>query len=190
MVVPLSELAIPILVSAVFVFLASFVLHMLIAAWHHSDLDRLPDDARVQDALRPFNLRPGTYMLPSGEGPSSMKDPVFIEKMTTGPVAFITVRPSGPPTMGKQLALWFVYTVIVSLFAGYVASRALGHGANYLDVFRFVGTTAFAAYGVGAMPESIWWGRKWSATLKSMIDGLIYALLTAGTFGWLWPAAM
>lgn len=188
--VPLSELAIPILVSAVFVFLASFVLHMLIVAWHHSDIDRLPDDARVQDALRPFNLRPGNYMLPSGEGPSSMKDPVFIEKMTKGPVAFITVRPSGPPTMGKQLALWFVFTVIVSLFGGYVASRALGYGANYLDVFRFVGTTAFAAYGVGAMPESIWWGRKWSATVKTMIDGLIYALLTAGTFGWLWPAAM
>lgn len=188
--VPLSELAIPIVLSAVFVFLASFVLHMLIAAWHHGDLDRLPDEARVMDALRPFNLAPGNYMMPMGDGPSSMKDPVFVEKMTKGPVAFLTVRRSGPPTMGKELALWFVYSLIVSLFAGYLASRALGYDAHYLDVFRFAGTTAFAGYSLALLHESIWWSRKWSATIKSMIDGLIYALLTAGTFGWLWPAAM
>ncbi len=188
--VPLSALAIPIVLSAVFVFLASFVLHMLIAAWHHGDLDRLPDEARVMDALRPFNLPPGNYMMPMGSGPSSMKDPAFIEKMTKGPVAFLTVAPAGPPTMGKQLVLWFLYSIVVSIFAGYIASRALGYGADYLDVFRFAGTTAFAGYGLALMHESIWWRRKWSATIKSMIDGLIYAMLTAGTFGWLWPAAM
>lgn len=188
--VPLSELAIPIVLASVFVFLASFVLHMLIAAWHHGDVDRLPDEPRVMDALRPFNLAPGNYMMPAGDGPSSMKDPVFIEKMTKGPVAILTVRRSGPPSMGKELTLWFVYSLIVSVFAGYVASRALGYGAHYLDVFRFAGTTAFAGYSLALMHESIWWGRKWSATIRSMIDGLIYALLTAGTFGWLWPATM
>jgi hypothetical protein len=34
---------------------------------------------------------------------------------------------------------------------------------------------------------SIWYSRAWINTIKSTIDGLIYALLTAGTFGWLWP---
>jgi hypothetical protein len=29
--------------------------------------------------------------------------------------------------------------------------------------------------------------RSWIRTLKSMFDGLIYALLTASVFGWLWP---
>jgi len=24
-------------------------------------------------------------------------------------------------------------------------------------------------------------------TIKEVVDGLIYGLLTAGTFGWLWP---
>jgi hypothetical protein len=89
--------------------------------------------------------------------------------------------------MGTELFLWFLYCVGVSIFAAYIASRALGYGAQYLDVFRFAGATAFAAYGVGLMQESIWWRRKWSATIKSMIDGLVYALLTAGTLGWLWP---
>jgi hypothetical protein len=27
----------------------------------------------------------------------------------------------------------------------------------------------------------------WSIVLKESFDGLIYSLLTAGTFGWLWP---
>lgn len=38
------------------------------------------------------------------------------------------------------------------------------------------------------LQNSIWYKRKWSSTLKSMADGLVYALVTAGTFGWLWPA--
>ncbi|MEX2270651.1 MAG: hypothetical protein WD690_04240 [Vicinamibacterales bacterium] len=185
--VPLSSLAIPIVLSAVFVFLASFVLHMAIEQWHKGDLDRLPDEDRVMDALRPFNLRPGNYAMPLPHGLAEMKSPGFVEKMKKGPVAFITVAEPGPPTMGKQLVLWFLYSIVVSIFAAYIASRALGYGADYLDVFRFAGTTAFAGYSLALMHESIWWRRKWSATIKSMIDGLIYALLTAGTLGWLWP---
>jgi hypothetical protein len=188
--VPLSSLAVPILLAAVFVFLASAILHMMLTAWHQGDLAKVPDEDRVMDALRPFNLRPGNYAMPLAYGMSAMKDPAFIEKMTKGPVVFFTVRRSGPPSMGKELALWFLFNILVSVFAGYVASRALPAGAGYLEVFRFAGTTAFAAYGVGLMQESIWWGRNWAATIKSMIDGLVYALLTAGTFGWLWPAAM
>lgn len=188
--VPLSSLAVPILLAAVFVFLASAILHMLLTAWHKGDLSKVPDEARVMDALRPFNLPPGNYMMPTAYGMAAMKDPAFIEKMTKGPVAFMTIRRSGPPSMGKELTLWFVFNVIVSIFAAYVASRALGYGAHYLDVFRFAGTTAFAAYGLGLMQESIWWGRNWTATIKSMIDGLVYAGLTGGTLGWLWPAAV
>jgi hypothetical protein len=185
--VPLTSLALPIVVSAVFVFIASALLHMVISAWHKGDLDRVPDEDRVMDALRPFNLRPGNYGVPLAYGMADMKDPAFVAKMTKGPVAFINVRESGPPKMGKELTLWFLYCVLVSLVAAYVAGRALTAAATYLDVFRFAGTAAFACYSLGLMQESIWWGRKWSATIKSMIDGLVYALLTAGTFGWLWP---
>jgi hypothetical protein len=34
---------------------------------------------------------------------------------------------------------------------------------------------------------SIWYQRPWVVTLKSTIDGLLFACLTAGAFGWLWP---
>ena len=185
--VPLTSLWAPILLSAVIVFVASAVVHMLLP-YHLKDWRKLPREAEAMDALRPLGIPPGDYMMPCGEGPESMKDPAFIEKMKTGPVALLTVMKPGPPTMLANLIQWFGLTVVVSLFAGYVASRALGPGASYLEVFRFAGTVAFAGYSLGQWQDSIWYRRAWSTTIKNTIDGLVYALLSAGTFGWLWPA--
>jgi hypothetical protein len=184
--VPLGSLWMPILVSAVIVFLASFVIHMVLPI-HRSDWKRVPDEDAALDALRRLGIPPGDYAIPCAGSPAALKDPAFIEKMTRGPIAFMTVIPGGPPTMATSLILWFLYSVVVSIFGGYIAGRALGPGADYLDVFRFVGTTAFACYSMALLQHSIWYKRSWSTTVKSMIDGLVYGLLTAGTFGWLWP---
>ena len=100
----------------------------------------------------------------------------------------MTVLPTGPVNMGKSLGQWFVYCVVIALFAAYVASRTLAPGAPYLSVFRIVGTVAFIAFAGGLWQDSIWWSRKWSTTLKSTIDALVYGTLVAGTFGWLWPS--
>ena len=116
-----------------------------------------------------------------------MRSPEFLAKREKGPIMMMTVLRPGPPTMGKQLALWFLYSLLVSLFGGYVAGISLGPDASYLAVFRIVGTVTFAAYALGLWQNSIWFGKAWSITLKSTFDGLIYALVTGGSFGWLWP---
>lgn len=183
---PLTSLWAPVVLSAVIVFVASAILHMVLP-FHRKDWRALPGEADAMNALRALNIPPGDYMMPHGEGPSSMRDAAFIEKMKAGPVAIMTVMRSGPPRMGKELVQWFLFCVLVSVFAGYVASRALAPGADYLEVFRFAGATAFLAYGLRGWPESIWYKRSWGTTLRDTIDGLIYAMLTAGTFGWLWP---
>ena len=90
--------------------------------------------------------------------------------------------------MGGQLGQWFLYSVVVGVFAAYIAGHALGPGAHYLAVFRFVGATAFMCYTVAGWQASIWYKRAWSTTLKNTLDGLVYACFTAGIFGWLWPA--
>jgi hypothetical protein len=184
--VPLTSLLIPILVSAVIVFIASSIIHMLLG-YHRNDFRGFAQEDALQAALRPFALTPGDYALPYVGSMEGMKSPEFIERRVKGPVVVMTVLPSGEVSMGKSLALWFVYSVVVSLFAGYVASRALRPDADYLSVFRFVGTTAFAGYSLALLQNTIWYGRNWGMTLKTMFDGLLYALLTAGTFGWLWP---
>jgi hypothetical protein len=182
----LTALWLPILLSGVLVFIASSIIHMFLK-WHDSDYAAVPDEARLRGALATVEIPPGDYMIPRAASAAEMRSPEFDEKMRTGPVMIFTAIPPGPVTMGKTLALWFLFTLVVSLFAGYLAGRALGPGAEYLEVFRFAGTTAFIGYAVGLWPLSIWYHRKWSTTIKSTIDGLIYGLLTAGVFGWLWP---
>jgi hypothetical protein len=184
--VSLTSLWLPILVSAVFVFVASSIIHMALG-YHKHDYRPVPDEHGVADALRKFNIPPGDYVLPRASSMADMKSPAFIEKMTKGPVVLMTVLPSGPPAMGSQLTQWFLYSVLVGVVSAYVAGRAVVPGATYLEVFRFAGCTAFLSYSFAYIPASIWYRKSWGTTLRSMFDGLIYGLLTGGTFGWLWP---
>lgn len=182
--VPILSLWLPIIVAAVLVFVASSLIHMVLK-YHANDYGPVPDEPRVAEALRP--LAPGQYVLPYADSMKAMGEPEFVEKLGRGPVALLTIRRPGPPEMGRSLVLWFVFALVVSVFAGYIAGRALPPGADYLAVFRFAGTSALLAYAVGTWSESIWFGRPWSTTLKNTLDGVIYAAVTAGAFGWLWP---
>jgi hypothetical protein len=184
--VALSSLWLPILVSAVLVFLASSVIHMALG-YHNSDYSKLPREDDILAALGPMKIPPGDYFLPHAGGMAAFKDPAFQEKWKKGPVATLTVMPSGVNFMGKQLAQWFVYAAVIALFSGYVASRTIPAGGDYLVVFRVVGTITFMAYTLGLWQMTIWYQRSVTTTLKSTFDGLIYACLTAGAFGWLWP---
>lgn len=183
--VSLVELWLPILLSGVLVFVASAILHMLLP-YHRDDVKEMEVEDEVLGAIRRAGTPPAEYALPYATM-SDMKSPEYVERRSAGVVAIVTVLPGGPPAMGKELAKWFVYCLVVSVFAGYVAGRALGPGTEYLEVFRFAGTVAFAGYALALWQETIWWGRPWKTTLTNTFDGLVYALLTAGTFGWLWP---
>ena len=184
--VGLAALWLPILLSSALVFVLSSVIHTVLP-WHKSDYPKLPNEDRVMDALRPLAIPPGDYMMPRPSSRQEMRSPQFVEKFKKGPVVMFTVFPGGSMSMGKNLVMWFLYSVVVGCFAAYVAGRALPAGAAYLQVFRFAGVTAFVAYSVALWQMSIWYHRSWVTTIKATVDGLIYALLTAGTFGWLWP---
>jgi hypothetical protein len=184
--VTLPELWLPILLSAVAVFIASSIINMLLP-YHRSDYRKLPDEEQVMADLRRVDLAPGDYVFPHAEGPAEMGSEAYIQRRTAGPVGILTIMKSGPVSMGPQLGAWFLFTIVVSYVAAYLASRTLAPDAEYLAVFRIVGTVAFAGYVLALWQYSIWFGRSWVATLKFSFDGLIYALLTAGVFGWLWP---
>jgi len=183
--VPVIALWLPILLSAVIVFVASFVMHMLLP-YHRSDYRQLPDEDKVLATLRSTNLKRGLYIFPFGTH-KDMKSPALIEKYKHGPVGHMTILPSGPPVMPKFLIQWFGFCLIVGSVVACLAASTLPSGAPYKTVFHVVGLAAFLAYGVGNLSNGIWKGQTWSSTIKEVIDGLVYALLTAGTFGWLWP---
>lgn len=186
--VTILSLWLPILLSAVFVFIISSIIHMFLP-YHRKDFIKVPSEDEVMDALSKFDIPPGDYVIPHAGSPEVMRSPEFIEKTNKGPVAFMSVLKNGQQSMTGSLVQWFLYSVLVGIFAAYITGHALGTNAHYLGIFRFAGCTAFIGYSLALLQNSIWYKRNWSITLKSVFDGLIYALVTAGTFGWLWPAA-
>jgi hypothetical protein len=181
----LTALWLPIVLSAVIVFIASSILHMVFK-YHQSDCHRLDNEDQTLAALRTAGLKPGYYHFPYTTH-QDMKSPAVQEKFKQGPVGIMTILPSGPPAMGKYLGSWFGYCLVIGLFTAYLLFQTLSKGAPYLLVFRCAGIAAFMAYGLGPLANSIWKGQPWSMTLKEVFDGLIYGSLVAGTFGWLWP---
>jgi hypothetical protein len=184
--VSLTALWIPVLLSAILVFVVSSIIHMA-SPWHKNDYPRIPNEDAVRSALRPLNIPPGSYMVPRPASPKEMGSPEFAEKMKTGPVLMLQVMPNGMTPMAKNLINWFIYLIVIGVFAAYLTGRAVGPGTNYLTVFRFVGTTAFMGFALALWQMTIWYRRSWVITMKSTIDGLIYAGLMGGVFGWLWP---
>jgi nucleoside recognition membrane protein YjiH len=184
--VPIHALWLPILLSAVIVFVASSIIHMALPV-HKSDYRKLPDEEKVLDTMRASGVTPGReYRFPFCSQ-KEMKTPEAIDKFKRGPVGLLVIMPNGAMSMGKFLGQWFIYCVVVSIFAAYLTGRTRMPGADYLEVFRVAGCTAFIGYALAQAQNSIWRGVTWGITLKHMLDGLIFGLLTGGTFGWLWP---
>lgn len=184
--VSLTSLWLPILLSAVAVFIVSSLIHMVIR-YHQGDYAKLPAEDEIMAALGRHNLAEGAYMFPHVSSPAVMKDPAFVEKRKRGPAGLLTVMPPGMPGLGGYLAQWFVYSLVVSLFAAYLASRALPPGAENAEIFRFTATLAFMGYGLAGIPESIWFHRPWKTTTKNLLDALLYAAATGAVFCWMWP---
>lgn len=184
--VSLTQLWLPIVLSGVAVFVVSSIVHMLLP-FHKNDYAKLPDEDGIVETMRTARLGTGVYVFPYCADHKEMGSPAMVEKYEKGPIGFVTVMPNGTPKMGKHLTLWFLFSLLVSFMSAYLASRFLAPGTHYLTVFRHVGTTAFMAYGVGQISDSIWKAQPWSSTIKNVFDGLVYGLVTAGMFGWLWP---
>lgn len=186
--VSIVALWLPILVSAVLVFALSSIIHMALG-YHKNDFRPMPNEDAALEGLRRAGLTPGEYVAPYAGSMEAMKSEAHRQKVESGPVVFVTaIDKSRAFDMTTPLAQWFLYSVLVGILSAYLTGRMFGPGTEYLAVFRVAGTVAFASYSMALMQRSIWYGMRWSTTLKSMFDGLLYSLVTAGVFGWLWPS--
>ena len=172
----------PILASSVLVFVAGAVIWMVMP-WHKTDWNKLGDEEGVRATLK--GVAPGQYNVPNCPDQAAYKEAGMQEKFKEGPIAFITVLPSGLPKMGSNLVQMFIFNVVVAVVCAYFVSRTAAPDADYLAIFRISGTVAFVSYGMAYVQESVWFGRPWAATGKTFLDAIIYSLLTGGVFGWL-----
>ncbi len=184
MQVALTSLWLPILLSAITVFVASSLIWMVVQ-YHNSDWKKLPDEEAVRAMLS--GVQPGQYSLPHAADNKARQSEEWQTKYKEGPAAMMVVLPHGSIAMGKQLGQWIVYTLVISTLVAYVAGATLPAGSSYLRVFQIAGIVAVMGYAGSVAAGSIWFGHTWSRTVKDILDGAVYGLLTAGIFGWLWP---
>ena len=184
--IEIPTLWLPIIVGSGLCWVAGAVIWMIMP-WHKKDFGALKDEGAVADALR--HTPPGQYNIPHFDDPKEMTSEANAGKWIQGPVMFITVAPNGLPSMGKGMALSFMYYILVSILVAYVTGRTALPSPDYLEIFRIAGAVAFGAYGFAIIQDAIWFARPWSNVGKGLFDALIYACITAGAFGWLWPAS-
>ena len=176
------DLWLPILVSSVLIWIVSALIWTVLP-WHKDDFSKVEDEEGARAALK--GLSPGFYNVPHCVDQKALKDPATQQKFEDGPLAFITILPNGMPPMGRNMALSFLHGIFICVLCAYFVTRTVDPNASYLAVFRIAGTVTWVAYGVAYIQDSIWFGRPWSITMKSLMDALIYGLLTGGVFGWL-----
>ena len=188
MMVNIAQLWLPIVLGTVLAWVASALIHMLLK-YHNSDYQPLSNEDEVSTAMRNGSVEQGFYCMPYCSDMSEMQNEDLQHKFIKGPVAFIAVFPSGLPQMGKLMVQQILFFLIGCAMIAYVAGLSLSPGAEYMTVFRFVGTVGFMTFGWAVVPFSIWYGHPWSTTGKYLLDAFIYGAVVAGTFAWLWPAA-
>jgi hypothetical protein len=182
----IESIWLPILVSAVAVFVVSSLVHMVLP-WHKNDYPRLANEDAVMAALRPLRIPFGEYFVPRPANREALRSSEFLERVNRGPVFILNMMPNGMMPMGKSLAQWFAFLLVVSYFAGHIALRAITPPTEHHTIFHTVGLTAFMGYAFALWQMSIWYRRPWRTTIKATVDGLIYAAITAEIFVLLWP---
>jgi hypothetical protein len=113
-----------------------------------------------------------------------MGSPEFQQRQKQGPIGTLQLW-SGPPKMGRNLICQFVFFLATSFCLAYLATLGLSAGADFMKVFRFVGTAGILTYTAATVPSSIWFNWKLAGYL---IDGVAYGLITGIIFGFFWPA--
>jgi hypothetical protein len=180
----LVALWLPILLSAVFVFVVSSVMHMALP-WHRGDYKKLPDEDATLDGLRATGVLRGQYMFPCAGSMKEMGSPEMQAKLKRGPIGVLIVRGPEAASMGRALGQWFVFCICTA----YVTGLHLPGGAGFDTVFRTAGAVATLCHAFTSVNDSIWKGLSWATTFKFVVDGVLYGLATGATFAWCWPAA-
>jgi hypothetical protein len=182
MATSLASLWLPIVVSGIVLFFASWAAWMLLPH-HKPEWKGLPNEDGFLSALRSFNIPPGQYTFPHCGSPEQMKSDEFKRRMEAGPVGTITIWKSAP-SMGVNMLCTLLFFTIANLVIAYLAGIALDPGEEFLTVFRFVGTAGILTYGTANILNGIWFGRKMAADIA---DGVAYGLITGLVFALLWP---
>jgi hypothetical protein len=182
----LPELWLPIVLTAVAIFILSAIAWMALPH-HKKDFGRHPDEDAFMASGR--DTKPGRYMFPFCADPAEMKSDDFKARWKSGPHGVLTIW-NGPPNMGKNLLLTFIFYTTVAVFVAYLTTlSSLAPGDDFRTVFRFTGTAAVSAFAFGGIPQAIWFNKSLRAFFTDLADNIVYGLTTGVVFALCWPGA-
>jgi len=196
----LTHLWLPILVSGVGVWIASFIAWMAVGH-HKKDRDAIPGgrEQEFMDIITRMNIPPGNYGFPDFCQHDKLPRKERMEALKTlydkRPMGMLRVW--GEMNMGVNMALSFLFYLVTSAVIGYLGWAALPHGAAsvasaegsslFWKVFRVLGTAGILAYCFASFPGDLWFQKKRRAMMMDWIDGVVFGLITGALFAWLWP---
>jgi len=184
MLTSLLSLWLPILLSGIALFFASFAAWMILPH-HKKEWIGLPNEDAVMRELASDKMPPGQYCFPYAATPADMKSETYKAKMQAGPRGTLTLW-KAPPNMGVNMLCTVLFFLVASFVIAYLAAMVLPPGEDRMKVFRFVGTAGVLTYGTANILNGIWFGRK---MVSDIVDGIVYGLITGAIFALLWPAA-
>src|SRR5262245_47091317 len=128
MLTSLSSLWLPIILSGVALFFASFAARMLLPH-HKGEWKSLPDEAGVMATLRQFSIPPGQYNFPHACSPAEMNTEDFKRRKEAGPSGFLTVWQTWP-SMGVNMFCTVLFFTIANGVIAYLAGMVISPGAD------------------------------------------------------------
>jgi hypothetical protein len=175
------ELWLPVVVSSIAVFFASFLSWMVLRL-HQKDWVKMPREDDFMKCVADLGLRQGNYMFPGTTSPKEENEPAYQQKYQAGPRGTLQVHE--PVNLGRNLGLTFAYFFVCNATIAYLASFALSSESDFITVFRFVATVALLTYLASIVQHAIWFRVRITG---HVIESIAYALIAGVIFASLWP---
>jgi hypothetical protein len=185
--VSLVDLWLPILIAAVCVFFASSIIWMLLP-YHKKDIQFLPNEQELTGKVSEMNITPGLYMFPNCQTSDEMRSDEFKQRFENGPWGIITVM-GAKPNFATNLLKTFIAYLVITIFVAYITAASIPAGAEYLAVFQIAGAAGVLGHCMGGLAGDFFLGKPTRFVFTGLIDGVIFALITAGVIASMWPGA-
>lgn len=177
------SLILPIVLSAVALFFASFLSWMVLQL-HKKDWGKVGKEEELMAAVKRCDLPEGSYMFPFSGSQAEMQSEAFQKRYDAGPRGVLTILPK--TNMGQNLALTFAYFLAVSAGLAFLAAQAFDRGAATWSVFQLVFVAGFMAFLASIVQHAIWFRPR---IVGHVIESVAYAAITGVIFAAMWPAA-
>jgi hypothetical protein len=180
----LTTLWLPVLLSAAAIWVISTIVGMALPH-HKQDWIGIPDEDGFMDYIRRSGIKPGNYLFPDFRSREALKSEKVETALKAGPVGHLSVW-NTPVTMGGKMVATFIVYLVVSILIAYLTRVALPGAAPFAKVFQVAATAGVLAYCFASIPNALWFGAYKRTIVASIIDGIVFGLITGAIFACLW----